>query len=292
MKAPIDYCLVKINKAFQDEIITEGGLKLFLDTSYHPEHHATITGEIVSVPPKLSAEYRMQGNFVNMEPGDHVCFSYLVVFDQGFNDTSKHFYRVEEMPGTMELWVNNCFEKIRIVRFGDIVAGTYTDADGKLIDGIQAKGHKAWGLVQAWLGKFQLEGHSIINYNNAIEIDGQVYWRCDWRYLFFKVERLIDAEGREIRQEITMAPGYCLVYPEAREQGYSGMIELLQPVLASHTADSAGRVIANGPTLWGRPDYGLKAGDRILFDKNFAEKYVINGQEVLILKHRYIIARL
>jgi co-chaperonin GroES (HSP10) len=283
---------VKIDRAFQDEIITEGGVKFFLDTSYHPEHHATITGELVSVPKRLGPDYRQQGNFVNMEAGDKICFSYLVVFDRGFDDTAKHFYKVEEIEGVMQLWVNNSFEKIRITRFDDMVAGVYTNEAGLLVDGIQHKGHRAWDVVQAWLGKFSLEGSAIINYNNALEIDGDVYWRCDWRYVFFKVDRLVSESGEQLRQEITMAPGYCLVFPESRQTEYQGRIELLQPVLSNYTAESAGRVIANGPTLWGRKEYGLKNGDKILFDKNFAEKYVINGQEVLILKHRYIIAKL
>jgi co-chaperonin GroES (HSP10) len=290
--SPVDYVWVRMEKAYQDEIETESGIKLYTDTTFHPEHHTTILGEIVTVPERLSAEYVRQGNYVNMMPGDKVCFSYLVVFDHDYDDTGHHFSLTDVIPGFYELWDNAEGEQVRITRFGDIVAGVFTNKQGELIDGVQHKGHNAWGKVEAWRAKFKMEGHAVIKHNNCVEINGETLWRVDWRYLFFRVDNLVNNNDEMLKQEIVMAPGYCLLFPEVNEKTYSGKIELLQPVLANHTSDAAGRVIANGPPLWGREDSRLEKGDRVLFDKNYAEKYVINGQEVLILKHRYIIARL
>ena len=85
-KAPIDFLIVQLDKAFQDTIITDSGLTLFKGKSDTPEWDVTILGTVVSTPNRLSSKQELKGIEVEVVPGDKVLFSYLVVFDLDFKD--------------------------------------------------------------------------------------------------------------------------------------------------------------------------------------------------------------
>lgn len=82
MKYPIsayNNLIVKLDKKFQDEIITSGGLKLFLATQFEPGENATITANVVSIPRAMSDDDDMRNIYNDIQPGDEVIFRYLVV---------------------------------------------------------------------------------------------------------------------------------------------------------------------------------------------------------------------
>jgi co-chaperonin GroES (HSP10) len=83
---PVDFLIVKLDKKFQDEIITPGGIKLFLATEFEPGENATITGKVVSVPRAMSDSEEMRNIEPDVQPGDELIFSYLIVtsMDQHF----------------------------------------------------------------------------------------------------------------------------------------------------------------------------------------------------------------
>lgn len=77
---------MKLDKKFQDEIITPGGLKLYLATELNPGEHATITGNVISIPRGMSDYAEVRDIEPDVLPGDELIFSYLVVhsMDQNF----------------------------------------------------------------------------------------------------------------------------------------------------------------------------------------------------------------
>jgi co-chaperonin GroES (HSP10) len=83
---PVDFIIVKLEKKFQDEIVTPGGLRLFLATEFQPGEHATITGTVISVPKAMSDHAEMKNIEPDVLPGDELVFSYLVV-----NSMDQHF---------------------------------------------------------------------------------------------------------------------------------------------------------------------------------------------------------
>lgn len=84
LKCPVNYCLVEIEKKFQD---TQGDIAV--DTTWTPEEYATLEGTVASVPAVIREdEYR--NIFGEVKVGDKVIFSYGIVFDylsQPDNDT-------------------------------------------------------------------------------------------------------------------------------------------------------------------------------------------------------------
>jgi len=75
-----DFIFVKVDKKYRDEIITKSGVKLYVDTTYRPEWHVTMKGEVVAIPEKLTDQYfEMKGIVPEVEVGDIAYFNYLVV---------------------------------------------------------------------------------------------------------------------------------------------------------------------------------------------------------------------
>jgi co-chaperonin GroES (HSP10) len=84
MQAVYDYLYVTVEKEANDEISFDSGVKLFIDTSFNPEKHATICGTVYSIPQRLSDQpLGFEGRVSDIEPivevGDKVYFHYNTV---------------------------------------------------------------------------------------------------------------------------------------------------------------------------------------------------------------------
>jgi hypothetical protein len=93
-----NHLLVKIDRKYQDEIVTEGGHKLFVDTRFRPEWHATINGRVVEAPERLSLPQPWKGLAPEVEVGDEVYFSYLVLFDRQHRDNFEDVFFESPFP--------------------------------------------------------------------------------------------------------------------------------------------------------------------------------------------------
>ena len=56
MPRPISQALLHIDQALQDQLITDSGLKLFLDPSYHKEWNASVTARVAALPIKVNTK--------------------------------------------------------------------------------------------------------------------------------------------------------------------------------------------------------------------------------------------
>lgn len=123
MQSPKDHLFVSLDKAFQDEIITESGVSLYKDTSLNPEWHVTCVGKVISVPHRIDTSRReLKGRTMEAKVGDEVIFSYMCVFDLELRerDTPVHknlFYHEGQW-----LWKLDYMYVLGFIRDGEIEA--------------------------------------------------------------------------------------------------------------------------------------------------------------------------
>ena len=87
---------VRVTKKYQDEVEFSNGEKLFLDVSFNPEHHVTISGEVVALPRgEWCKDTRGRWMKQELELGDHVYFNYLTVDEDNLVTGEKDVYLVE-----------------------------------------------------------------------------------------------------------------------------------------------------------------------------------------------------
>lgn len=88
--------VVRVEKTYQDEIDLGNGNKLFLDTSYTPEQHVTICGEVVALPNRTWCK-TTNGTFVrnDLKVGDLVYFNYLTVDPTNLIEDEEDLYTVD-----------------------------------------------------------------------------------------------------------------------------------------------------------------------------------------------------
>lgn len=113
---PIYKIFVKIEKRFNDEIVTESGLKLYYDHTYSPEENSTIVGEVVAVPAKYDRNNYGPDFQFNVKAGDKLYFHFNIVQDEA---------NMIEVDG-QQLWMVDYFDAIALVRDASIIpVGSY-----------------------------------------------------------------------------------------------------------------------------------------------------------------------
>lgn len=80
LTAPLNTAYVQIEKKFYDTVEFESGVKLYRDTSFHPEEHAMLQGTVVSIPKAIMKRYDYNGMRMEVQPGDQILMRYDVVF--------------------------------------------------------------------------------------------------------------------------------------------------------------------------------------------------------------------
>ncbi len=78
--------IVKVQRRFDDEIQLGSGLKLYQDTTYRPEHHTRIYGELVGLP----ATIKNMPGYWDLKIGDRVYFNYMVTLDDQYELEGYH----------------------------------------------------------------------------------------------------------------------------------------------------------------------------------------------------------
>lgn len=182
---PINSALIRINEAFQEEIITPGGLKLFMDGTYNRNYTATVTGTIAALPiqAKTAKEKRILDS---LKIGDEICMSYLVVYDLDYASDGDQFMETSEGNDMMRSWHNGKGEKLNVVALPGKIAplwtGYYLNKYNQLVDGVQGN----QSAVERWLSQFSLGKTDKFTFNNLLDLNGQAYWKCDLELIFAK----------------------------------------------------------------------------------------------------------
>lgn len=97
MKTTRDIVLISAPQKYNDRIEIEGGVIIYLDTSFKPEHHVSIKGIVEAVPGLLTPSHYANGTLeMELEVGDEVYFHYLTISpDNLVMHNDKEYYQVE-----------------------------------------------------------------------------------------------------------------------------------------------------------------------------------------------------
>jgi hypothetical protein len=132
-KCPVNYLVVGLKNAYQDEIEFDSGVKLFVDTSYRPEWNTTCLGKVLSIPDKISKRYpsgevrpEYKGMTIEAKENDDVIFSYMVIEDK------------EQRPGNTDVHRNQFYHDGKYYWKVDVQLILGYIREGKLV---AAQGH-------------------------------------------------------------------------------------------------------------------------------------------------------
>lgn len=97
MRTTRDVVLVSTPSKYNNQIEIAGGKVLWLDTSYKPLHHVSISGKVEAVPGLLSPRHYGHGkSTMDLEVGDKVYFNYLTIDPENLMPYGdEEFYRVD-----------------------------------------------------------------------------------------------------------------------------------------------------------------------------------------------------
>lgn len=97
MKTTKDIVLISTPQKYNNQIEISGGTVLWLDTSFKPLHHVSISGIVEAVPGLLSPSHYAHGNStMDLQVGDKVYFNYLTIHpDNLVWHEDKEYYQVE-----------------------------------------------------------------------------------------------------------------------------------------------------------------------------------------------------
>lgn len=258
---------VQIEQALVDEISTESGFKLYLAPEWNFEENATVTGKITHLPKDFQGDLSI---------GDNVAFSYHVVSDRTFPNTSNWFVPIAEPSGSLKLWQNGKGEKLRMMAHQGAISvfwtGTYFNSKGQFEYGTQGTENQ----VERWMGQnFTFGNCEKFVFKNKLPIDNKEYWKCNYENVFAKkVGDEIVAVGDRVICSFIDVPANEIIK------------ELKGIIIPDHTVEfrlyDRARVISGGSGI------GLVPGDVVSFNKDYCEKYKLFGKDYFLIKEKRI----
>lgn len=279
--------LVELPKAFQDEIIADGGTKFFKDTTFRPEWNVTISGIVASVPTKLTVgDGGIQSYYPDrpciepiVKPGDEIVFNYLVVMNRVQTDNVGDIFEKDKpIDPYITTWTNP--KKLRIFRFYHMhnkwECGLFDLKKKVWLD--RARGGEK--MVEAFLGKYMPTENTSFNYKNLIPYEGHDYWKVDYINAI-----AIKREGGGF----DMIGEYVLIEPirEPRKKFEQGIIEVYE-IKQDTDYRAIGKVVSIGEPLKGAVKLSIKPDDIICTDIRYVQKYEIDGHDYWVVQQKYI----
>lgn len=262
--------LLSIPKAFQDEIITDSGLKFYLDGSYRKEWTAAVTATVAALPDNPNPKHKHILD--NLKVGDEVCVSYRVVADFNFRSDSDQYMLTTEENDRFREYVNAKGWWVKVYAFKgkifDTWAGIHQDSRMNLIDGIQGTQSE----VETWLSQFPLGKTDRYTFNNFFEHDKQQYWRCDLDDIFCKKEKgHLKAIGDRV-----------LCHMVENEVPQAMLIDAHKGKHVKIRYTDRGRVLTGGKSI------GLKKDEVVGFDPKYVERYTFYGKEYYLIREDFV----
>lgn len=266
--------LLTIPKALNDEIITDSGLKLYLDPSYSKEWHSAVTATIASLPIKCSPKDKKI--LSQLKVGDEVCCSYQIVADFDFSSDGERFMQATEDNPHMKEFVNGKGEWVKVYAMPNLKGiskiqwvGVYQDRNRRVIDGKQGTEME----IERWLSQFQFGKTDEYRFNNFFEYNGKEYWKCNLSQIFAKK---VDGHLVAIGDRVIMKPVEENVPTEIARQIIKG------------TDDVKIRYQDRGRVLTGGKEKELKKEETVSFQQQHLEKYEFYGKNYFLINQNLI----
>ncbi len=269
---------LSLEKALQDEIILEGGLKLYLAAEYNAEWNATVTGKILSLP--QSAPPKLKHIYDQLNIGDEVCFSYSVVSDRGFASGGALFEQITEDNRFFKEYRNGKGEKLRIVavrnRFNEpIWTGMHFDKKG-VFTGNSRQGKES--DMESWISQFPMGKNQKMAFRNLYNYKNNSWWKVGIENIFAKKvgDEIIPLGDRVICKPIeqVLSPEYLAlnnIQIPAKE------VKLRQYDRATVICDA--------------DDIEVKKGEVVSVDGKYFEKYQMWGAEYFLIKKNRVLGK-
>ena len=274
---PISLVLLHIPKALEDELITDSGLKLYVDPSYKKEWQSSVTATISELP--INPHPKDKKIFDQLNVGDEICVSYSVVADFNFASDAARFRQSTEDNDYYKEFFNGKGEMVRVQAMpkragikGVIWAGIYIDKRKELIDGVQGDE----STVEKWLSQFPFGSTDDYTFNNFFEYDGKDYWKCGLDQIFAKkVKGHLVAVGDRI---------ICIPVDEVvPDQFFIDGSGMAQKVVVRR--QDRGRVLSGGK------EKEIRKDDIVHFDPKHCEKYSFFGKQYFLIKQNMVLGK-
>ena len=160
--SPVNFVYVQMD-AYNDEVKTESGVKLYKDTSYNPEWSTTVTAIALSTPLQVrTTSLDNEGIKEFVREGDKVIFRYMVVQQQTEVKPNVYTYNNQHLMNGEQWWKIDYAMLLGVVREGNLVpAPGYVFA--KAIDTV--KDDKIGSLyVPDMMKKETKKGRAVVEY--------------------------------------------------------------------------------------------------------------------------------
>lgn len=266
---PVSQVLLKIEKALQDEIVTDSGITFYLDPTYKKEWQATVVGKIAALPIKSSK--KNSSILSKLKVGDEVCVSYRVVADFTFKGDGHRFmqttednpYKKEFINGKGE-WVRKYALPKRSGLVGIVWVGVYTDKYGNPIDGAQGSEED----VDRWMSQFPFGKTDDYTFNNFFSYKGEDYWKCNIDDIYaISINGKLEAVGervigRFVEENVPEDIKNSILYDGDVKIRYQDRLRVLT----------------------GGKDLGLVKNNTVGINPNHLEKYTFYGKEYYLVK--------
>lgn len=270
---PVTQVLLSIDKVLQDAIITDSGLKLYLNPDYKREWNVATTAKICALPLKVNPKDKKILD--SLKVGDEVAISYQVVYDLEFKGDGHRFMPSVDDDRYVKEFVNGKGETVRVYGLakrsgfkGLTWIGTYQNKKREVIDGVQGDEE----TVERWLSQFPLGKTDDYSFNNFFEYSGQDYWKCYPDEIFAKK---VKGHWVAISDRVICSP----IDEDVPR-------ELLNQIKHKETVKI--RRQDRATVLSGGKRMNLKKGDIVSFDPQKVEKYKLGNKDYYLINERLI----
>jgi hypothetical protein len=272
---PISQVILRIDKAFQDELVTDSGIKFYIDPSYKKEWQVSVTATVEAIPEKILPQERKIA--ANLTVGDEVAISYMVVADLSFAGDQDRFMPYTEGDERMREFVNGKGEWIRVYALPGKIAphwvGYYMDRYGELVSG--AEGNQS--DVERWMAQFPYDKTDIYTFNNFFEFSKRELWKCDLSDIFAKkVNGHWEAVGNRV---------LCTPIDESVPTQAGEIIDLQQYGSMKIRYQDRALVQSGGASK------GIKRGDIVSFNPLHLEKYSFGSKDYYLINENLVLGK-
>lgn len=274
---PINQVILELDKPFEDEIITKGGLHLYLDSSFRKSYNVTTKAKIAHLP--VNPDPKFKKIIAQLQVGDEVAINYLVCGDVTYRgDEGQFMSSIEAKDERMQEYRNGKGERIHIYAFqkrkgfGDVWAGVYLDKRGQYIDGCQGSEED----VSRWKSQFSFGKTDIYFHNNLFEYKGKTYWKCSPDEIYAK----------RIKGHLVAIGNRVIMQPVEEQVPLD-----VKHYIASLTDDVKIQYQDRGSVLTGGKSRGFKRNDVVSFESKFLEKYSFFGKNYFVVNENLVIGK-
>jgi len=271
---PVNQVLLTIPKALNDELVTDSGLKLYIDPSYEKSWQSAVVATIAALPIKCSPKEKKI--LSQLKIGDEVCISYQVVADFDFSSDGERFMPTTEDNPHMKEFTNGNGEWVKIYALPKFTGiskiqwiGVYQDKSRKVISGVQGTESEC----ERWASQFQFGKTDIFKFNNYFEYNGKEYWKCNLNQIFAKK---VDGHLVAIGNRVIMKPVEEAVPKDVANQIARGM------------DDVKIRYQDRGRTITGGKEKGIKKEEVVSFRQEHCEKYEFYNKQYFLINQNLI----